>query len=361
MPGRPLRLRPKVQHASSLPFAYGFFQVIWMAVNMSYVIFLTQKSPSNAAWTAKAPFSIRPADLAKISTEKLALALSAGNSVQFPRSSVLWFDPPGRRASCFGGLVVLLVQQILAPCFDLATKKLQNCCTGWNFCCGWEKWETIFWKSLIRMAGLVKNWKLRVRIYPCPIHRHCFCPIFPPEKCRSRLDNSRVCLKSWERELDACTSPSKVLMDVCQAPWHDLFKVFWAKDFAHGGSLLPQTKKTLLNMNRGNSQIFHQFQRRFRLINSGLEVVVQWNFDGHSVGALEEVWKTHRNNGFVFCCCALFLMFFLFGEMIKSQQTYSCMATWKFRRPFRGLRNFLWPCPGLSSRCTGPSKQSMWR
>ena len=49
MPGRPLRLRPKVQHASSLPFAYGFFQVIWMAVNMSYVIFLTQKSPSNAA------------------------------------------------------------------------------------------------------------------------------------------------------------------------------------------------------------------------------------------------------------------------------------------------------------------------
>ena len=56
-----------------------------------------------------------------------------------------------------------------------------------------------------------------------------------------------------------------------------------------------------------------------------------------------------------------FWCFFLFGEMIKAQQKHSCMATWKFRRPFRGLRNFLWPCPGLSSRCTGPSKQSMWR
>ena len=67
MRGQPLWLRKtKVQHAPSLPFAYGFFQVIWQISQYVMICFvfildteITQKKwGGNSAWT-KAPFSIR--------------------------------------------------------------------------------------------------------------------------------------------------------------------------------------------------------------------------------------------------------------------------------------------------------------
>ena len=205
MPGQALWLRPKVQHAPSLPFAHGFFQVIWRQSicheNPICCVFLTQKSPKrrNSAANQGTFFD-------KIWRR----------SHEIPGRSVCSFR--GVRCCGLTGRPAPWCSKFLRPALTLAMKKLL---LYRKFRQWMRENEKLFFGNL-SVAGLAKNWKLRVRIYPCTIHRHCFCPIFPPEKCRSCLDNSRACLTSWKRAL-VHLHPKSWLMDVCQPPWHDIF------------------------------------------------------------------------------------------------------------------------------------------
>ena len=119
--------------------------------------------------------------------------------------------------------------KFLRPALTLAMKKSRMLyrLKFWQWMREGEKW--LF--GNLSVAGLAKNWKLRVRIYPCTIHRHCFCPIFPPENCRSHLDNSRVCLTSWERELVHLHPKCWWMSTAMTRPI--LLKLFRVKDFTH--------------------------------------------------------------------------------------------------------------------------------
>ena len=229
MPGQPLWLRKtKVQHAPSLPFAYGFFQVIWQISQYVkwYVLrlFLTQKSPKKmGAETLPEANQGTFFDKTKIRRSKISR-----NSWPLAVRCCSF-----RGARCCGFFHRTTggpwCSKFLRPALTLAMKKSRML-----YRLKFWQWMRENEKRLfgnLSVAGLAKNWKLRVRIYPCTIHRHCFCPIFPPENCRSHLDNSRVCLTSWERELVHLHPKCWWMSTAMTRPI--LLKLFRVKDFTH--------------------------------------------------------------------------------------------------------------------------------
>ena len=349
MPGQPLWLRKtKVQHAPSLPFAYGFFQVIWQI--SQYVkwyalrLFLTQKSPKKT-WAETLPeanqgtfFDKTKIRRSKISRNSWPLFVRC---CSFRGARCCGFFPPDDRWP--------LMQQILAPCFNTLPWRNCECCTGWDFGSGWEKVRNVFleiWEKVRTSPELkVKSQNLSMH-HPPPL----FLSNFPFGELPEPFGQFQSLLDQLRKR--AGTSPSKVLMDVNRHVATYFVETFPSEGRLHShgdpsnattagmaGTLLQGQRPWSLGILRfWTTNFLRSSKQLMQLINWGLEVVVQWNFGGNSVGAQKnkKVWKKniqkHTNPG---CSCgfALVLMFFCcFGE-IKITTKKSCtVAMWGIPR-----------------------------
>ena len=338
-----------------------FFRWFGKSVNMSNDMLCVyswhrnhqKKWGGHSAWT-KAPFSIRRRSEDRRSHEIPGRWLFG---VQFPRGSVLRFFPPDDRWP--------LVQQILAPCFNTLPWRNCECCTGWDFGSGWEKVRNVFleiWEKVRTSPELkVKSQNLSMH-HPPPL----FLSNFPFGELPEPFGQFQSLLDQLRKR--AGTSPSKVLMDVNRHVATYFVETFPSEGRLHShgdpsnattagmaGTLLQGQRPWSLGILRfWTTNFLRSSKQLMQLINWGLEVVVQWNFGGNSVGAqkIKRCGKKHTKAYkpwlFLWFCFGVdvFLLFW------RNKNHNNKKAAQWLCGEFRGLRNFLRPYPGLSSRCT---------